>query len=157
MFKDENLVTHDHSHQRDDTHHRGKTQRTVHQPQTDKCTRNHESKSSNANECDTILLKVEQQEEEHDNHRYGNATKNLGNRLAVVFYLATNFSTYTLGQVYLVLHDFSHTTLDRSSIDSLGKLSSHRDTTLTTTMHDATLCPLRLHLGNLAEGHGGVS
>ena len=157
MFEDKYLVTHNHSHQCDDTHHGGKSQRAVHQPKTYKGTRNHESEGGDADQRDAVLLEVEQQEEEHDNHRDGYTTENLRQRLLIVFYLATHLGTHALGQVYLILHDFCHTSLHRSSIDALSKLRRHRDAALSTTMHDATLRPLGLYLGNLTKRNRGVN
>jgi nucleoid DNA-binding protein len=99
---------------------------------------------------------VEQQEEKHDNLRNGNTAKNLWQCLVAVFYLAAHLSVHTLRQFDVFLHHAGNRFFNRSGIDTLCKLGRHRDAAFATTMHDATLAPLGLHLGNLSQRHGCI-
>ena len=157
MLENQNLVTHNHTHQRDESKDRGKSQGTVHQSKTYQCPRNHQGQCNHTDSGYTILLEIEQQEEEHDDHRNGNTTDNLRHSLVAIFYLAAHLRAYALRQLDILLHDAGYLLFNRSGIDTLGKLGRHRDTALTTTMHDATLAPLGLHLCYLAQRHRGVS
>ena len=157
MLKDENLVAHDHSHQSDKSHHRGKPQRAVHQSETYKGTRQHQPKRSYADGGDAKLLKVEQQEEKDDDHSDGHPAEDLRQCLSIVFYLASHFGPHSLWQPQFLLHDLSHTFLNGSCIDSLSKLTCHSQTALAPTVHDAALHPLRLDAGHLSQSHAGIT
>ncbi len=150
MLEDENLVTHNHSHQRDESEDGGKAQGAVHQSETNQRTRCHQSQGHHTDGGDAIPLEVEQQEEKHDDLRNGNTTKDLWQSLVAVFYFATHLRANTLRQFDVLLHHAGNLLFNRSGIDALCKLGRDGDTTLATTMHDAALAPLGLHLGNLA-------
>ena len=156
MLEYQDFVAHNHSHQRDDTHDGGQTQRAVHESQADECARNHQSQGCNADGCDAILLEVEQQEEENDDHGDGHTTENLRHGLGVVLYFATHFGAHSFGNADFVLHDVGHTALHGSGIDVAGELCCHRDAAFAATVHDATFAPQGLHVGYLAQRNGGV-
>ena len=156
MLEDENLVTHDHSHQRDESEDGGQAEGAVHQSKTDERTGNHQRESSHADQRDAVFLEVEQQEEEHDNLCNHDAADNLGHGLVTVFYLAAHLAAHALRQLNLVLHDIDNLFLDGSGEDSLRKLCRHGDAALASTVHDAALAPLRTHVGNLSQGDGAV-
>ena len=156
MLEDENLVTHDHSHQRDDTHDRGESEGAPHQSQANQCTRHHQSQGGDADQADAILLEVEQQEEENDDLGDSHAAEYLRQCLSIVFYLATDFRTDALRDVYLMLHDVGHARLYRSGIDAVGKLCRHSDTALASAMHDTALAPLGSDTGNGTKRNSAV-
>ena len=150
MLKDENLVTHNHSHQRDESEDRGKSEGAIHQSETYQRTRRHQSQGHHTDDGDAVPLEVEQQEEEHNNHGDRNTTDNLRHSLVAVFYLAAHLSAHTLRQLYILLHHTGNFHFNRSGINTLCKLGRHGDTALATTMHDTTLAPLGTNFGYLS-------
>ena len=77
MLKNQYLVTHNHSHQRDESEDRGEAEGTIHQSEANQRTRRHQSQGHHADGGDTISLEVEQQEEEHNDLCIGDALKDL--------------------------------------------------------------------------------
>ena len=156
VLENQDFVTHNHSHQRDESEDRGQTKGAIHQSETNERSRNHQSQSCHTNGGNTILLEVEQQEEVHDDQCNGDATNNLRHGLVAIFYLAAHLGTDALWQFYLLVHHTGNLLLYRCGIYALCKLGSNGDTTFATTMHDATLAPLGLHLGYLTQRNGGI-
>ena len=156
MLEDQDLVTHDHSHQRDESEDGGQTQGTIHHAEAYQRTRDHQGEGHHTDEGDAVLLEVEEQEEEDDDHGYRDAADNLGHGLVAIFDLASHLAAHTIGDGYLVLHDVGNAILHRRGEHSLGEMGCHRDAALTATVHDAALAPLGLHLRYLAQGHGGI-
>ena len=150
MLKDENLVTHNHSHQRDESEDRGESECAVHQSETYQRTGCHQSQGHHTDDGDAVSLEVEQQEEEHDDLRNGNTAKDLRQCLVTVFYLAAHLSTHTLRQLYILLHHTGNFFFNRSGINTLCKLGRHRDTALATAMHDTALAPFGTNFGYLS-------
>ena len=156
MLEDEDLVTHDHSHKGDESEDGGQSQSTVHQSETYQRTRDHQGKSHHADEGDAVFLEVEEQEEEHDDHRNRDAADNLGHGFVAVFNLASHLTAYALRDLQLLLHDVGKAILHGRGEHALGKMACHCDATLTTAMHDAALAPFGLYLRYLTQGHGGI-
>ena len=157
MLEDEDLVAHDHTHERDDTHDRRQAQHTVHQGQADEAAGQHQPEGGDAEGADAEALEIEQQEEENDDHRDGYAAEDLRQGLGVVFRLAAHLGADALGQRELMQHDVGDAALHGGGIDPLRKLGRHGQTALATAVHDAPLAPLRRHPRHLAQRHGRVA
>ena len=157
MLEDQNFVTHNHSHQRDEAEDGGQTECTVHESQADECSRYHQCESSHTYQCDAVLLEVEEQEEEHDNHCNRDTADNLRHGLVAVFYLTAHLAAHALRQLDILLHDAGNLLFDGSGIYSLCKLCSNCDATLTATMQDAALTPFGLYFRYLAQRNGTIS
>ena len=156
VLKNQDFITHNHSHQRNKSEDRSQSQCTIHQSETYQGTRNHQCKCRHTNSGNAILLEIEQQEEEYNHHRNGNTPYNLRYRLIAIFYLTSNFCAHTLRQFNLIFHYVGNAIFYRRGKHALCEMACNGDTTLTTTMHDTTLCPLWLHLCYLAQRHGRI-
>ena len=156
MLKDENFVAHNHSHERDESHDGGESQGAVHESQTDERAGEHQSKRRHAHGGDAIFLEVEQEEEEHDNHRDGNAASDLRHGFAVVFYFSAHLGSCALRKFNLVLHDVGDALLHWRGIGASCQLGGDGDAPLAATVHDAGLAPQRAYLGDLSQWHGVV-
>ena len=151
MFEDQDLVTHNHSHQGNNTHDGCKTEGAVHQGQANEHTRQHQSEGSDTDKTDTVFLEVEEQEEEDDDHGNGHTSEDLRQGLSIILYLSSHLGANALRQWNLVLHDVGNPTLHGGSIGAIGKLAGNGDAAFASTVHDTTLAPLGFHLGNLTE------
>ena len=97
MLENKYLVTHNHSHQGDESEDRSQAEGAIHQSETNKRTGNHQRQSHHTYGCDTVFLEVEQQEEEYDNLCDDDATEDLWQGFVAILYLAAHLGANTLG------------------------------------------------------------